>query len=67
VFGSSFIQDNWVGNKIVSDLLDACNITVYKNNDTGETYSIPFVPCGQLYVLDEPLTVLGQNLAITGV
>jgi hypothetical protein len=42
-----------------------CGFTTYSDGATD--YNIPFVDCNQLYVLDELVTVLGNNVVITGV
>jgi hypothetical protein len=65
MYGSSFINDDWIGNKILSNLLEACNVSTYISN--GVPVEVPFVPCNQMYIAGDIHTVNGINLIMNEV
>jgi hypothetical protein len=48
MFGSSFIQDSWIGNKILANLLAACNYTTYSTGIVPFDGDVPAT--GDIYI-----------------
>ena len=56
-FGYDYAYDT---HGLVHGVGPTCGYTLYSDGST--VYTIPFVPCDQLYIGDEVHTVGGQNL-----
>jgi hypothetical protein len=59
---SSFIQTSWIGNKILANLLTACNVTTYYNTTTEETIEVPFVFGDGVPTLGAPVTDIDRYI-----